>query len=58
MHIVNMALGCRDEGALFVSLDDLDNISTLLDEDNDLEEEIIRVFFEVRILIINFEKKP
>ena len=52
-----MALGCRDEGALFVSLDDLDNISTLLDEDNDLEEEIIHVFIEVRILIINFEKK-
>ena len=35
-----MALGGTDEGALFVSLDDFDNISILLDEDNDLKKEI------------------
>ena len=40
MYIVNMASGCTDEGVSFVSLDDLDNISILLDEDNDLEEEL------------------
>ena len=28
----------------FVSLDDLDNISILLDKDNDLEEEITHLF--------------
>ena len=37
MYIVNMASGCTDEGVSFVSLDDLDNISILLDENNDLE---------------------
>ena len=58
MHIVNIVLGCTVEVALFVSLDDLDNISTFSDEDNDLEEEIIHIFIEVRILIIYFEKKP
>ena len=36
-----MALGCTHEKASFVSLDDLDNISILLGDDNDLEEEII-----------------
>ena len=51
-------MGCTVEVALFVSLDDLDKISTFLDEDNDLEEEIIHLFIEVRILIIYFEKKP
>ena len=45
MHIVNIVLGCTVEVALFVSLDDL-------------EEEIIHIFIEVRILIIYFEKKP
>ena len=39
MYIVNMASGCTHEGASFVSLDDLDNISILLDNDNDLEKE-------------------
>ena len=52
-----MASGCTDEGASFVSLHDLDNISTLLDEDNDLEEEITQLFIEVSILIFNFEIK-
>ena len=31
----------------FVSLDDLDNISILLHEDNDLEEEITHLFNEI-----------
>ena len=35
-----MISGCIDEGASFVSLDDLGNISILLDKDNDLEEAI------------------
>ena len=41
MYIVNMASGCTHKEASFVFLDDLDNISILLDEDNDLEEEIL-----------------
>ena len=41
MYFVNMALGCTHEEVSFVFLDDLDNISALLDEDNDLQEEII-----------------
>ena len=35
-----MVSGCIDEGASFVSLDGLGNISILLDKDNDLEEAI------------------
>ena len=42
-----MASGCIHEEALFVSLDDLDNISILLGKDNDLEKEITRLFNEV-----------
>ena len=40
MYIANMASGWTHEEVSFVSLDDLDNISIVLDEDNDLEEEI------------------
>ena len=50
MYTANMASGCTHEEASFESLDDLDpcldNISTLLDEYNDLEEEIIHLFNE------------
>ena len=42
-----MALGCTHEDTLFVHLDDLDNISILLDEGDDLEEEITDLFNEV-----------
>ena len=35
-----MASSCIYEDASFVSLDDLGNITILLDKDNDLEEEI------------------
>ena len=49
MYIVIMASGCTHDKAWFVSLDDLDEISTLLDEDNDLEEEITYLFNEVSI---------
>ena len=52
-----MASGCTDDGASFVSLHDLDKISTLLNEDNDLEEEITELFIEVSILIFNLKKK-
>ena len=38
MFIVNMASGCTHEGALFLSWGDLDNISFLLDKDNDSEK--------------------
>ena len=44
MYIVKMASGCTDKEALFISLDDLDNISIILDENNELEEEITHVF--------------
>ena len=50
--------GLHTEEALFVSSDDLGNISILLDEDNDLEEEITHLFNEVSIFIFNFEKNP
>ena len=46
VNIVNMASGCIHNEASFVSLDDLDNISILLDKDKDLEEEITRLFNE------------
>ena len=52
-----MALGGTDEGALFVSLDDFDNISILLDEDNDLKKEIPHLFNEVFLVSI-LKKKP
>ena len=42
--------------ASFVSLDDLDNVSILLVEDNDLEEEITHLFNEASVLISKFEK--
>ena len=41
MYFVKMALGCTHEEISFVLLDHLDNISALLDEGNDLQEEII-----------------
>ena len=52
-----MASGCTYEEASFVSLDNLDNISVLLDEDIDLEEEITHLFNEVTIFYFKFEKK-
>ena len=48
--------GCIHKEASFVSLDDLDKISVLLDEDNDLEEEITHLFNEISIFISKFEK--
>ena len=51
-----MYTGCTHEEASFVSLDDLDNISIVLDEDNDLEEEITHLFNEIGIFIFKFEK--
>ena len=42
-----MAPGCTHEEDSLASLDDLDNVSILLDEDNDLEEEITHLFKEV-----------
>ena len=42
--------------ASFVSLHDLDKVSILLVEDNDLEEEITHLFNEASVLISKFEK--
>ena len=50
-----MTPGCTHEEASFVSLDDLDNISILLDEDNDLEEELTHLF-NVVFLFLNLKK--
>ena len=50
--------GLHTEEALFVSSDDLGNISILLDEGNDLEEEITHLFNEVSIFIFKFKKNP
>ena len=52
-----MVSGCTHKEASFVSLDDLDKIFILLDEDYDLEEEITHLFNEVSIFILKFEKK-
>ena len=41
MYIVNMASGCTLEDASCVSLDDLGNISILLNEENYLKEKIL-----------------
>ena len=49
--------GLHTENASFVSLDDLDNIAILLEEDNDLEEEIVHLFKEGSLFIFKFEKK-
>ena len=48
MYIVNMASGCIHKESSFVSLDYLDNISNLLDKDNDLGEEITHLFTEAK----------
>ena len=52
-----MASGCTHEEVSFVCLDDLDNISILLDEGNDLEEEITHLFNEVSISIFKFDNQ-
>ena len=53
MFIVHMASGCTHEEASFESW--LDNISILLEEDNDLEGELTHLFNEV--FFFKFEKK-
>ena len=58
MYFINMASGCIHEEALCVSLDELDNIFTLLDQDNFLKGKITHLFNEVIIFIFNFEKTP
>ena len=52
-----MASGCTHLETLFVSLDDLDNISILLDKDKELEEEITYLFNKVSIFTFKFGKK-
>ena len=54
--MVNMVSDCTHEEASFVSLDDLDNISILLVEDNNLEKEINHWFNEVSIFVFKLEK--
>ena len=48
MYIVNRASGYTREEVSFVSLDDLDNISFLL------EQEIAHLFSEVSIFMVKF----
>ena len=47
MYVVNMASGCTYKETLLVSLDDLENISISLDEDNYLQDNITYLFNEV-----------
>ena len=54
MCIVNRASSYTHEEALFVSLDDLDNISFLLQQENDSEEEIAHLFNEVSTFMVRF----
>ena len=51
-----MASGSTYEEASFVSSDDLDNFSILLDEHNDLEEESTHLLNEVSIFSFRFGK--
>ena len=51
-----MASGCTQEGAVSVSLDDLDNISILLGEENDFEEEITDLLNEVFFLFQSLKR--
>ena len=53
-----MASGCTHQETSFVSLDGLDNISILSDEDNDLEEENTHLFNAVSNFVFKFEKNP
>ena len=57
MYIANMASGCTPEEPSFVSLDDYDNTSFLLDEKNVLEEEITQLFPGAGIFVFKFFKK-
>ena len=41
MYFLNMVSGCTHQQVLFVSLDELDNISSLLDEDIFLEGKLL-----------------
>ena len=56
-----MASSCTHKEASFVSLGNLDDISILLDEDNDLEEETTHIYIyiynEKIIFILKFEKR-
>ena len=54
MYIVNRASSYTHEEPLFVSLDDLDNISFLLQQENDSEEEIAHLFNEVSTFMVRF----
>lgn len=56
MYIPYMASGCALEEASFVLLDDLDNISISLHEENDLGEQITHLFSEVSIFVFEIEK--
>ena len=59
LHVYSKyGFGCAHEEASFSSLDELSNITILLDEDNDLEEEITHLFNEVDIFIFKSDKKP
>ena len=46
-----MASSCTHKEASFVSLGNLDDISILLDEDNDLEEETTHIYIYIYIYI-------
>ena len=56
-----MASSCTHKEASFVSLGNLDDISILLDEDNDLEEETTHIYIDIYnekiIFILKFEKR-
>ena len=45
-----MASSCTHKEASFVSLGNLDDISILLDEDNDLEEETTHIYIYIYIM--------
>ena len=58
LHVYcKQVLGCPQEEASFVYIDDLDNISFSLDKENYLEEDLAHLFNESSIFTVKFQKK-
>lgn len=55
VKLIRHKLSCKE--ASFVSLNNIDSISILLNEDNDLEEETSHLFTELSIFIFKLEER-
>ena len=57
MYIANMASSCTYEETSLGSLNDLDNVSILLDKDNDLEGKNSHLLKIIKICILHFKNR-